>query len=89
MRCLPCIYVVVTIPLLPAISLVGEYSGFWEWVKALIMPSVTLALVMAVYAVRMLRDNLIDVLESDYVLMAKLKGLPINKKRFLETSAIS
>ena len=35
----------------------------------------TLAIVMAVYAVRMLRDNLIEVLDSDYVRMAELKGL--------------
>ena len=31
---------------------------------------------MAVYAVRMLRDNLIEVLESHYIRMAELKGLP-------------
>jgi len=31
--------------------------------------------VMAVYAVRMLRDNLIEVLDADYVRMAELKGL--------------
>ena len=67
---------VVFIPILPAVSLVGEYTNFWEWVKALIMPAVTLALIMSVYAVRMLRDNLIEVLDSDYVLMARLKGLP-------------
>jgi peptide/nickel transport system permease protein len=30
---------------------------------------------MAVYAVRMLRDNLIEVLEAQYVLMARLRGL--------------
>ena len=67
---------VVFIPILPAVSLVGEYTNFWEWVRALIMPAVTLALIMSVYAVRMLRDNLIEVLDSDYVLMAHLKGLP-------------
>jgi len=67
---------VVFIPILPVVSLVGEYTNFWEWVKALIMPAVTLALIMSVYAVRMLRDNLIEVLDSDYVLMARLKGLP-------------
>ena len=67
---------VVTIPILPAISLVNESSTFLEWVMALIMPSITLALVMFVYGVRMLRDNLIEVLNSEYVLMAGLKGLP-------------
>lgn len=39
------------------------------------LPAVTLAIVIAVYAVRMLRDNLIEVLDSDYVRMAELKGL--------------
>jgi peptide/nickel transport system permease protein len=39
------------------------------------LPAVTLAIVMAVYAVRMLRDNLIEVLDSEYVRMAELKGL--------------
>ena len=53
---------VVTFPLLPAISLVDESSTLSEWILALIMPSVTLALVMFVYGVRMLRDNLIEVL---------------------------
>ena len=47
-----------------------------DWVEALVLPSVTLAIVMAVYAVRMLRDNLIEVLESQYIRMAELKGLP-------------
>jgi peptide/nickel transport system permease protein len=40
------------------------------------LPAVTLAIVMAVYAVRMLRDNLIEVLDSEYVRMAELKGVP-------------
>src|SRR2546430_17582351 len=31
---------------------------------------------MAVYAIRMLRDNLIEVLDSEYVRMATLKGVP-------------
>ena len=36
----------------------------------------TLAIAMAIAAVRMLRDNLIEVLDSEYVRMAELKGLP-------------
>jgi peptide/nickel transport system permease protein len=66
---------VLWIPLLPAISLVDETSGFAEYMSAMTLPAVTLAIVMAVYAVRMLRDNLIEVLDSDYVRMAELKGL--------------
>jgi peptide/nickel transport system permease protein len=40
------------------------------------MPALTLAVVMAVYAARMLRDNLIETLEAQHVLMARLRGLP-------------
>lgn len=66
---------VVLIPVLPATSLVESTTSFVGWVRALILPSVTLAIVMAVYAVRMLRDNLIEVLDADYIRMAELKGL--------------
>lgn len=66
---------VVLIPILPATSLVEQTTSFVGWVRALALPSVTLAIVMAVYAVRMLRDNLIEVLEADYIRMAELKGL--------------
>ena len=66
---------VLWIPVLPAISLVDESSSFAEYISAMTLPALTLAIVMAVYAVRMLRDNLIEVLDSDYVKMAELKGL--------------
>ena len=41
----------------------------------LIMPAIVLASAMSMYAIRMLRDNLIEVLEAPYVTMARLKGL--------------
>jgi peptide/nickel transport system permease protein len=66
---------VIMVPLLPAMSLVDETSSAGEYLRAMTLPAVTLAIVMAVYAVRMLRDNLIEVLDSDYVRMAELKGL--------------
>jgi peptide/nickel transport system permease protein len=67
---------VITIPIFPAMSLVDQSSGMAEYLRAIALPAVTLAIVMAVYAVRMLRDNLIEVLDSEYVRMAELKGLP-------------
>lgn len=67
---------VITIPIFPAMSLVDQSSGFAQYLRAVALPAVTLAIVMAVYAVRMLRDNLIEVLDSEYVRMAELKGLP-------------
>ena len=66
---------VIAVPLLPAMSLVDETSGAGEYLRAMTLPALTLAIVMAVYAARMLRDNLIEVLDSDYVRMAELKGL--------------
>jgi peptide/nickel transport system permease protein len=66
---------VILVPLLPAMSLVDNTSGSLEYLRAMTLPAITLAIVMAVYAVRMLRDNLIEVLDSDYVRMAELKGL--------------
>ena len=70
---------VVAVPLLPAISLVDQSSTALEYFRAMTLPAITLAIVMAVYAVRMLRDNLIEVLGSDYVRMAELKGLSRRK----------
>jgi peptide/nickel transport system permease protein len=66
---------VVLVPVLPAISLVDHSSSALDYLRAMTLPALTLAIVMAVYAVRMLRDNLIEVLDSDYVRMAELKGL--------------
>jgi peptide/nickel transport system permease protein len=66
---------VVLVPILPAISLVDHSSSALDYLRAMTLPALTLAIVMAVYAVRMLRDNLIEVLDSDYVRMAELKGL--------------
>ena len=66
---------VVFFPLLPAMSIVDHATTFWEWVQALILPAVTLSLVMSVYAIRFLRDGLIEVLDSDYIRMAELNGL--------------
>jgi peptide/nickel transport system permease protein len=66
---------VVLVPVLPAISLVDHSSDAMDYLRAMTLPALTLAIVMAVYAVRMLRDNLIEVLDSDYVRMAELKGL--------------
>lgn len=67
---------VLYIPILPAMSTVDNTSGALEYLRATTLPALTLAIVMAVYAVRMLRDNLIEVLDADYVRMAELKGVP-------------
>jgi peptide/nickel transport system permease protein len=65
----------VAMPILPALATVSEASNWLDNLRAMILPAVTLAIIMAVYAIRILRDSLIEVLRSDYVRLAELKGL--------------
>lgn len=65
----------VALPILPAMSTIDDRSTILDVLRASVLPAVTLAIVMAVYAVRMLRDGLIEILEADFVRMARLKGL--------------
>jgi peptide/nickel transport system permease protein len=44
-----------------------------------VLPAVTLTLVLTAHILRMVRSSVIEVLESDYVLMAKLKGIPFRR----------
>lgn len=66
----------VKLQLAPALSIVNPGDGFFARLHETVLPAVTLMVAMAVYAIRMLRDNLIDVLDSEYVRMATLKGVP-------------
>ena len=66
----------VDIRLFPALSVIETAKTLPEVVHVLTLPAVTLAIAMGVYAIRMLRDSLIEVLDSEYVRTATLKGLP-------------
>jgi peptide/nickel transport system permease protein len=66
----------VKLSLAPALSIVNPGDSLFTRLHATVLPAVTLMVAMAVYAIRMLRDNLIDVLDSEYVRMATLKGVP-------------
>jgi peptide/nickel transport system permease protein len=62
--------------LLPATSPVPPGSHAWQYPSELIMPVGTLVIAVAPYVSRIMRASMIEVLESDYVEMARLKGLP-------------
>jgi peptide/nickel transport system permease protein len=62
--------------LLPAITLIPPGSRPWDDMTAMILPTATLVLAVTPYVVRIMRASMIEVLESDYVEMARLKGLP-------------
>lgn len=66
----------VQFELAPALSIVNPGDSLATRLHATVLPAITLMVAMAVYAIRMLRDNLIDVLDSEYVRMATLKGVP-------------
>lgn len=46
-----------------------------QYLHALTLPAATLGLLLATYGVRMLRESLIEITRSDFVLMAEFKGL--------------
>jgi peptide/nickel transport system permease protein len=62
--------------LFPAVSRVDPNVPLTSQLTALVLPTVTLAVSVGVYIVRILRASMVEVLESDYVQMARLKGLP-------------
>jgi len=61
---------------LPAISQVPPGGHPWDNADILILPTLTLVIVVAPYVARIMRASMVEVLESDYVEMARLKGLP-------------
>ena len=61
---------------LPAISTIPPGSRPWNNWVALVLPTVTLVIAVVPYVSRIMRASMIEVLESDYVEMARLKGLP-------------
>jgi peptide/nickel transport system permease protein len=58
----------------------GEYVGLtvnpWQWFVHLIMPWLVLAVLFIGFYGRVLRSNILDTINEDYVRTAKAKGLP-------------
>ncbi len=66
----------VVLHLLPAVSLLAPGSYAWNSPQLLVLPAGTLVIVIVPYIFRMMRAAMIEALESDYVEMARLKGVP-------------
>jgi peptide/nickel transport system permease protein len=62
--------------ILPAASLVNPSSSIFSQLRVTILPVATLVLGSIPYPTRMIRASMIDVLQSEYVMMARIKGLP-------------
>ncbi len=67
----------VGLRLLPAGGFPGWSAGIWPALKALILPSIALALPQAAILARVTRAALIEVLDEDYIRTARAKGLPV------------
>ncbi len=61
---------------LPAVSLLAPGTYAWSQPELLILPAATLVIVIVPYILRMMRAAMVEALESDYVEMARLKGVP-------------
>jgi peptide/nickel transport system permease protein len=61
---------------LPAVSLLAPGTYAWSQPELLVLPVATLVIVIVPYILRMMRAAMVEALESDYVEMARLKGVP-------------
>ena len=61
---------------LPGIVITRPDAPLFEFLPDIILPIVVLAFVMTAHILRMVRTSVIDVMGSDYVQMAQLKGVP-------------
>jgi peptide/nickel transport system permease protein len=59
----------------PAITLVSTNAPISELLPNIILPVITLTIIMVAHILRMVRTNVIDVMNSEYVQMAQLKGV--------------
>jgi len=62
--------------ILPAVSLIPPGEHAWNEPKEVILPALTLIIAVTPYISRIMRASMVEVLESEYVTMARLKGLP-------------
>jgi peptide/nickel transport system permease protein len=60
---------------LPPVSLVAPGSSVFARPAILVLPVLTLVLVIFPYLFRMIRGSMVEILQSDYVEMARLKGV--------------
>ncbi|HZK66872.1 MAG TPA: ABC transporter permease, partial [Chloroflexota bacterium] len=60
----------------PASSAIEPDASFIEALPRLILPGATITMVMLAYVARMTRSSTIEVLRTDYIRTAYLKGLP-------------
>jgi peptide/nickel transport system permease protein len=59
----------------PAVSLIQSSQPIWGQLEFMVLPMLTLVLTSLPYLVRLIRGSLIEVLQSDFIISAHLRGL--------------
>jgi peptide/nickel transport system permease protein len=69
----------VAVHWLPANGYTGPTQGIGPWLQHIILPSLALALQVAADIARQLRTSLVAVLDQNYIVGAKVRGLPYRR----------
>ncbi|MBT9385358.1 ABC transporter permease subunit [Pseudooceanicola sp. CBS1P-1] len=64
----------------PPIATLPPDPSFGDRIEVLILPAITLAFSVVAHMMRMIRAALIDVLDSPYMAMAEMKGVPMRRR---------
>jgi len=70
----------------PAVSIFPPEESAFSNPMALVLPALSLVLAISPYIIRLVRASLIDALDSEYVLTARLRGIP--ERRILVNHAL-
>jgi peptide/nickel transport system permease protein len=66
----------VNLQWLPSTSYLSGDETFWQLLKSIAMPLITLVIVVSAQMIRMTRAGILNVMNSPYIEMAILKGVP-------------
>ncbi|MFN8160725.1 MAG: ABC transporter permease [Solirubrobacterales bacterium] len=75
------IYLTQKIPIFPNGGFVPIQDDPWQWFTHLVLPWTTLAVLFVGFYSRVLRSNMLDVMNEDYVRAARAKGLNVHQVR--------
>ncbi|WP_037312438.1 ABC transporter permease [Ruegeria halocynthiae] len=66
----------ITLQWFPAVTILPPNAGLMQMLPNIVLPVLVLSAVLIAHIMRMMRASVIDVMTSDYVQMARLKGVP-------------
>jgi peptide/nickel transport system permease protein len=72
----------VTVHVFPANGYVGPSAGLGDWLRHIFLPSLALSLAVAADVARQLRTSLVQALEQNYIVGARVRGLPYRRILF-------